>query len=235
MQELYGKLSSLVRGYPDPTLRMYVVENLGKPIPPHSKYYHAFMHMRNELSRNTVFTQWNPQKPWGPRLPANRFAENVRMARAQIELERQQVEAMQKAAQDAEYKAFMLRQLEQMAKQAEMIDGLLRELAKEDNVVIANKLLDPEPTTRWLAVQIAGKKRLPLEHNLINLLADRHPLVRQAAHDALFRLSRGTNFGPDAKGTAKQIASSQRAWREWLAIQTDARLSATTPTPMTMK
>src|ERR1700674_3374345 len=121
MQELYGRLSSLVRGYPHPALKMYVIENLGKPIPPNSKYYPVFMQFRNELSLNLVCSNWDPRRVWAPPQPVNRFAENLKMARAQIEIERQQVAAMQKAVQEAEYKAFMLKQLEQMAKQAEMI------------------------------------------------------------------------------------------------------------------
>src|SRR5258708_7150183 len=119
MQELFSKLESLVRDYPDPTLKIYVVENLGKPIHPQSKYYPVFMQYRNEISMNLVASHFNPQRLWALRHPANRFAVSVKRAREQLEFESRQVAAMQKAVQEAEYKAFMLRQLEQMAKQAD--------------------------------------------------------------------------------------------------------------------
>jgi hypothetical protein len=225
MAHLYNRLKSLVSDNPDPFLYMHIVENLGKPIPPYSKYYPLFMKYRQELFQLMTANHWNPQRPLGPRQPNNQFANNVLMARQQLQMQQKQVADMQKAMQDAEYKAFMLKQLEEMAKQAEMIDGLLRELSKEDTVVVANKLQDPEPLTRWVAVQVAGKKRLPLEHDLIRVLADPHPLVRQAAQQALYRISRGTDFGPPPNATAKQLAATQNAWRDWLGVQTDARLS----------
>lgn len=224
MFQLQMTLQSLVRETRDPLVVIYVLENLGRGVPTHSEYYSLFTTYRQEMQLLLIGLQWNPQKVWGPRGQVNANLANV--------LLRQQ-EALRQAIQDAEYQAFMAKQLQQMAqeqaKQAEMIDGLLRELSKEEAVVIANKLIDPDPMMRWLAVQVGGKKRMPIEHDLIKLLADPHLLVRQAAHDALFRLSRGTDFGPDAKATAKQIASSQVAWREWLAIQTDSRLSLATP------
>lgn len=179
---------------------IYVFENLGKPIPPGNKYHDAFRQNRLQLQQELV---------------GKAFVQPADLMRA---------------LQELPVRAFLQKQFEQMAaKHAETIDGLLRELSKEEPVVIANRLLDPDPMMRWLAVQVGGKKRMPIEHDLIRLLADPHPLVRQAAHQALYRLSRGTDFGPDAKATAKQVASSQVAWREWLAIQTDARFSLTAP------
>jgi len=225
MAHLYNRLKSLVSDNPDPFLYMHIVENLGKPIPPYSKYYPLFMKYRQELFQAMTANHWNPQRPLNRRQPNNPFANNLQLARRQLQMQQMQAAEMQKAVLDAEYQAFMRKQFEEMAKQAEMIDGLLRELSKEDAVVVANKLQDPEAMTRWVAVQVAGKKRLPLEDGLIRLLADPHPLVRQAAQQALYRLSRGTDFGPPANATAKQIAASQNSWRDWLGVQTDARLS----------
>ena len=66
---------------------------------------------------------------------------------------------------------------------------------------------------------MAGQKRLPLEAELIGLLSDPHPQVRQGARQALVRLSRGNDFGPLPTATAKQISQSARSWRQWLHFQ----------------
>jgi hypothetical protein len=78
---------------------------------------------------------------------------------------------------------------------------------------------------RWLAVLVASKKRLPVHEKLIDLLKDPHPAVRKAARDALVRIGRSTDFGPLSNATAKQIADSQRSWREWHALQVETRLA----------
>lgn len=130
-------------------------------------------------------------------------------------------------------KVFLEKQFEHLqqeyAKEAEKIDGLLRALAKEDGSVVLNQLSDPEPLNRWLGVLVVAKKRMPAEEYLIDLLADKHPAVRQAAHQALARISRSTDFGPAPKATTKQIARSQELWRNWLETQVEARLTETAP------
>ena len=136
---------------------------------------------------------------------------------------------MKKALQEAEVKAFMLRQLQEIAKeqakQAEILNGLLRALAKEDPENIRRKLQDFDPFTRWLAIQVTGKKRLPFEYDLIDLLDDPHPMVRKAAHQALVRVARSTDLGPLPKASAGDVENSQRTWRVWLTRQKETQLS----------
>jgi len=127
------------------------------------------------------------------------------------------------------WRAFMQQQFEEMAKeqakQNEILRGLLRQLVKEEDVVIINKLIDPEPMQRWLAVLVADRKRLQVQEKLIDLLDDPHPAVRDSAHHALVRLGRSTDFGPPAKAKAKEIASAQKSWREWHQLQIDTRFA----------
>src|SRR5438270_9683527 len=149
------------------SLWIYVYQNLGEPIPPGSKYFGQFQQFQRELQGRLIAFGW---------------ARNNR-------------DALLKA----EFKVFLQKQFEdllnQYTKQAEKIDGLLRALAKEDGSVVLNQLSDPEPLNRWLAVLVIAKKRMPAEEYLIDLLADKHPAVRQAAHQALARIGRSTDFG----------------------------------------
>jgi hypothetical protein len=110
-------------------------------------------------------------------------------------------------------------QFEAMVKQSEMLEQKLREMLGEDEAVIAEKLKDEQPLNRWLAAQVAGRKRLHFEDQLIGLLSDPVPEVRQAARAALMRLSRGNDFGPMPNATSQQVTQSVQAWRWWLGQQ----------------
>ena len=116
------------------------------------------------------------------------------------------------------YNALELIVREQL-KQAEQLDGLFRELAREDEQEVSKKLHDADPLTRWLAVQVAGKKRMAVEQDLVDLLADPHPAVRGAAQQALVKLARGTDLGPPPSSTPSALAQAQRRWRDWLDLQ----------------
>jgi hypothetical protein len=58
-----------------------------------------------------------------------------------------------------------------------------------------------------------------LGEDLIDLLSDEESKVREAAHNALVRLSRGKDFGPkpDANESARTLAIKK--WRDWWAKQ----------------
>ena len=60
---------------------------------------------------------------------------------------------------------------------------------------------------------------LPLEKEIIPLLSDRDAAVKTAAHQALVRLSRGTDLGPAANASGQNITKAQQAWRQWLDKQ----------------
>jgi hypothetical protein len=125
---------------------------------------------------------------------------------------------------EAEYKNFLREQfvalLKEQTKQAEQLQGMMRDLSREDVPEIGKKLYDPQPLVRWLAIQVVAKHWLPLESDLVELLADRDPHVKMAAYQALVRLSRGTDLGPPPNASSKQIAQAQRYWQQWLDVQT---------------
>jgi hypothetical protein len=124
-------------------------------------------------------------------------------------------EMLQKAEQQVALNSLLKAFAVEQAKQTE----LLRDLIREGPEVIAEKLKDMQPLVRWLATQAAGRKRLHFEEQLINLLADPYPQVRQGAREALIRLSRGNDFGPAPNATAKQQTQAIDAWRLWLRRQ----------------
>jgi hypothetical protein len=195
---------------------VYVLENLGKGVPPQSQYYGYFQQFRAKYQLLLVAVRFNPKQGWGPHRPVNPLLAK------QLILQQQ---ALNKALQEEEFKEFMRKQFEEIAKQKEMVRGLLRQLVKEDDVVVVNKLIDPEPMQRWIAVLVSDRKRLQVQDKLIDLLDDPHPAVREAAHKALVRLGRSTDFGPPAKAKAKDIAAAQKSWREWHQLQVDTRFA----------
>lgn len=188
---------------------VYVIENLGKGVPPTSRYQRVFHTYKQKLSRQLINLTWNPMTGRATLLTP---------ARNRLNMQRQLVTRLVE-----EQKAFLKRQLillaEAKIKQDQLLKGLVQDLAREDKALIGEKLRDPQPLTRWLAIQVAAKKRLPFEQDLIPLLADPQTEVRQAAHQALVRLSRGNDFGPLANATSKQVADAQRRWQQWLDLQ----------------
>ncbi|MCI0465293.1 MAG: hypothetical protein L0Z62_50875 [Gemmataceae bacterium] len=121
---------------------------------------------------------------------------------------------------------------EQVERNAEL-ERMLRELSHGSTEGIADKLQDEQPAVRWLAALVAHRKRMPLEKELIERLTDSQVQVREAARQALVKLSRGNDFGPTAKATAAQVAQAQQAWRHWLSMQEmpGRTLSASEVTP----
>lgn len=111
--------------------------------------------------------------------------------------------------------------IQQQLKQQEQIAGIWRELVKLDDAVLIRKISHPDPVVSLLAIQVAGKKRLPVEKECITLLKSVNPSIRQAARQTLVRLGRSVDFGPDPAATPQQIAAAVRSWSNWAAIQTD--------------
>jgi hypothetical protein len=192
-------------------LTIYVIENLGVGVPTQSFYYRSMQTWRDSLRCQLVFMLWNPEEAQNQSiaLRLKRFASGMQsMERAfrqgfQAQQRRLALALNAKLNQDA---------VREYAK-------VLQELAKDGPALMKEKLKDPQPLTRWAAAMIAGRKRLHLEAELIERLSDPSPQVREAARQALIRLSRGNDFGPLPNATAKQIAQSVQAWRQWLALQ----------------
>lgn len=98
-------------------------------------------------------------------------------------------------------------------------ERLFRDLWKLGTPALLEKLKDADPLVRWTAVSAVASKRIRVEEQLITLLADPVPEVADAAHRALIRLARGTDFGPQAPNSAAKTQLAMQRWREWLAMQ----------------
>jgi hypothetical protein len=205
---------------------VYVLENLGVGVPQDSFSWQTIQQTREQVYASLLKLAWDPSGAkrrllslqWA-RLPPQ-VKNNILAGLAQSQ---QVVQIKLLALQQAALNRLLTAQFEalarEQARQNEMLTRMLGDLLREDAQVIAAKLKDEQPLTRWAAAMVAGRKRLHLEAELIDLLGDRYPQVRQAAREALARLSRGNDFGPLPKATAQQIAQSVQAWRQWLALQ----------------
>jgi HEAT repeat protein len=80
-------------------------------------------------------------------------------------------------------------------------------------------LRNPDPWARWGAATFIGRKHVHAEQELIALLSDPMIEVREAAHQALVKLARGTDFGPFVHDNQPKIQQAIKRWQDWLALQ----------------
>jgi hypothetical protein len=99
-------------------------------------------------------------------------------------------------------------------------DVLADYLARQGLKLVKEELRDESPELRAAAARAAGLKGLRLGEDLIDLLSDSEARVRQAAHQALVRLSRGSDFGPEPDAGEKDRAAAVAKWRAWWKQQT---------------
>ena len=120
-------------------------------------------------------------------------------------------------------KDFVKEQLQSFVKQQQQqqreLASIWRDLMKIEDETLIRKMNDPNPMVSMMAIQVAGKKRLPVEKEAIGLLSSVNPAVRQAARQTLMRLGRGVDYGPDATASPQQVALSMRNWNSWLDVQ----------------
>ncbi len=106
-----------------------------------------------------------------------------------------------------------------MIQTQKMVEPLVLEMWKSKDQKLIDKLRDPHPLVRWFAADILSRRQVHVEKELIPLLKDPYVQIRHAAHRALVRLSRGTDFGPSPKASAGQIKDATARWTDWLAMQ----------------
>jgi hypothetical protein len=96
---------------------------------------------------------------------------------------------------------------------------LVSYLARKDSAYLKKQAVEDRVQIRLAAAKAIGKKGLPLGAELIELLKDADPDVRQAARGSLVKLGKGADFGPekDAKDGERDAAIAQ--WKEWWAKQ----------------
>jgi hypothetical protein len=231
---LERRLLFLVRNTQDPFLCWYAIDHVGKDVPPTSRYHTHFQHLRQKLIKaecdlkiaHTTGTPTGKHKLHQPARPTNRLtAELHLLEKRQKVLEQMKLKEYQ--LQMTEYQALLKKQFEQFvaeqAKKNEMVPGLLRELMQEEPTTVAERLNDTDPFLRWVAIHAAAKKWMPVEKELIELLTDPYPGIREAAHQALVRLSRCNDFGPLPTATEAQATEAKTRWQHWLEVQVIAR------------
>jgi hypothetical protein len=206
-------------------LTLYVINHLGDGVPPQAPLYAFFHQWREQMCHQLVLMLWNPRLTQmaslkerlgsmaltdGPGALTQRTLPRANPLLDRLFQQQQQQRALLAAqAFKVQFEARMAREFTQA----------LQTLAKDGPEVVALKLKDPQPLTRWAAAMVAGRKRLHLEAELIDRLSDPSPQVREAAREALIRLSRGNDFGPLPGATAQQITQAVQAWRHWLSLQ----------------
>ena len=79
------------------------------------------------------------------------------------------------------------------------------------------KLRDDRAEVRAAAARAVGAKFPALGGEVIDLLNDNDEGVREAAHQALVRLNRGTDVGPAEQASETSRADAVEKWRAWWA------------------
>jgi HEAT repeat protein len=100
------------------------------------------------------------------------------------------------------------------------VSKLAREMLNKNLMVqspslIKDKLTDERLDVRLAAVNAVGAKSLRFGPELIELLKDDNESVRTAAHSALVKFARGTDFGPSTNPTQVDRDDAIKKWREW--------------------
>jgi hypothetical protein len=94
-------------------------------------------------------------------------------------------------------------------------DLLDKNLVRQGVRVIKERTKDDRAEVRSAAARVIGSKNLKLGGELIDLLGDDNAGVREAAHAALVKLSKGTDHGPAKDATAEERAAAVKKWRAW--------------------
>jgi HEAT repeat protein len=95
----------------------------------------------------------------------------------------------------------------------------LAKLAKEDQPAFLDKLQDKDPGVRLVTAALVGQLRLPAARLLLPLLADPVVEVREAAHQAMVSLARGTDLGPFLTDPPARLLQAIERWHTWLESQ----------------
>ena len=102
--------------------------------------------------------------------------------------------------------------------------GLLdKHLTRQPASVVKGKLKDDRAEVRAAAARVTGNRRLRYGAELIELLKDSEKDVRQAARQALVRLSRGQDYGPHPGASEDEVTAAVRDWTAWWQKQSTQR------------
>jgi hypothetical protein len=105
-------------------------------------------------------------------------------------------------------------------------------LWKESQSVLVAKLKDPDPCVRWVAAYIIARKRIPAYIEVIPLVSDPVPEIREVAHQTLVRLGRGVDFGPHPLDSQAKVGRAVQRWNEWHLLQESPGVQARDAAPL---
>jgi hypothetical protein len=178
------RLDTLVQGTDDLRYIKYAIMHLGEGVNPNSpnrtwidlvrqnaitRYYTVLReNMDPRLRRNKIFREIIQRR--------QETINRIRTARWQLELDLQKLAQLERTEQ----LELFLRQIHLQG--TIIVAGKLKrlkELGRESPEVLRSKLADSDAETRWMAIQVVGIKRYPLESDLINRLSDRDNAVRR--------------------------------------------------------
>lgn len=201
MNGLSQKLTSLVKAADDPYVVFYAYTHLGIGVPDDT--FSRGFHSRVENIRGQLFKSWlRGQSLW------------ERMQRQQEEVRREQREIAELNREE--------KQLALQLFQTSTLHAVARHLVSAEPKELRQHIASKDTLFRFLTIRVVGIRHVHLEADLIQRLNDPDPAVSDAAHTALVRVARGTDFGPAPRGSQRGIERSVEKWKQWLSLQESA-------------
>jgi hypothetical protein len=196
---LSQRLTSLVKAAPP--LVPYVLVNLGKNVFPVPGQDHGFIARVEELRKKIAKTFVNSLTMISLTQGEQQF----------VEIERQR---MEDALLEVGEKLLTMKLF-----QSSSLNLFLKKLSTAKPELLQVHVAHKDPLVRLLVISAISRRRVHLEKELIERLDDPVRIVREAAHRALIRIARGTDFGPVQKASRKGVARSIEKWTHWHALQ----------------
>ncbi len=199
MVGLSQRLTSLVKAAPP--LVPYVLVNLGKNVYPPPGQDHGFIARVEQLRKQITLT-------FVKSVTSLSFIQGERHL---LEIERQR---MEDALLEAGEKLLTMKLF-----QSSSLNLFLKKVSEAKPELLKTHVGNKDPLVRLLVISTISRRRVHLENELIERLDDPVSIVREAAHRALIRLGRGTDFGPTRGASHKGIARAIEKWNKWHALQ----------------
>jgi hypothetical protein len=134
------------------------------------------------------------------------------------QLKEQQGELVRLQQQRVERQRQIRQEARRLLQQRELLD-ITEKMVNEDPELLCKKLREGLPVTRFIAIKVISKRRLPIEKDLVEALKVTDETIRQTARGALVHICRGTDFGPIPGTSQAGISRSVEKWQHWLALQ----------------
>ena len=199
MVGLSQRLTSLVKAAPP--LVPYVLLNLGKNVYPPPGQDHGFIARVEQLRKQIALT-------FVKSVTSLSFIQGEKHL---LEIERQR---MEDALLEVGEKILTMKLF-----QSSSLNLFLKKVSEAKPELLKTHISNKDPLVRLLVISTISRRRVHLEKELIERLDDPVSIVREAAHRALIRLGRGTDFGPVRGASRKGIARAIEKWNQWHELQ----------------